>query len=137
MKNFYFEEFSGKYDGFDYYISADIEDSGAVNLSAFINHNHINFNNMVNDFKVMLRCLETQFELNDYNLDLSSEEATNHKDKSYEISVNPTEGEITVQIFSTDFNHDSLAQSFAYSVGYIQSFLLHNDLIIEREEKDT
>lgn len=136
MKNIYFEQFSGNFDSFDYYISADIEDSGVVNISAFIHHNRINFNNMVNDFKVMLRCLKTQFELNDYNFDLSSEESTNHKDKSYEISVNPTDGEITVKIFSADFNQISLAQSFAYSVGYIQSFLLHSEVIPDNEENE-
>lgn len=91
---------------------------------------------MVNDFKVMLRCLKTQFELNDYNFDLSSEESTNHKDKSYEISVNPTDGEITVKIFSADFNQINLAQSFAYSVGYIQSFLLHSEVIPDNEESE-
>ena len=44
FKNIYIEEVSGNFDGFDYNLNADIENNGAVEVSAFINHSHISFN---------------------------------------------------------------------------------------------
>lgn len=61
-KNIYIEEISGNFDGFDYNLNADIENDGAVEVSAFINHSHISFNDMINDFKTMLNCLKSYFD---------------------------------------------------------------------------
>lgn len=133
-KNIYLEEVSGNFESFDYYLDAEIKESGVVEISAFINHKHINFNNIVNDLKTMINCLSNYYELNGYDFSL---EESSSECKDYEVNVNTSECEINILIFNSDFDKDSLVQSFAYSVGYIQSFLLHNDLIIEREEKDT
>lgn len=133
-KNFYVEEYSGNFDSFDYNLNAEINGDGTGEICAYINHSRINFNNMVSDFKSMLSCLRSHFELSDYNF--VSSEVINPEDKAYEISINPTESEITVQIFGADFKQDSLVQSFAYAIGYIQSFLLHGEVISDGEEKD-
>ena len=41
---------------------------------------------------------------------------------------------ITIQIFGANFKEESLVQSFAYSVGYIQSFLLHSESELKSED---
>lgn len=131
-KNIYIEEISGNFDGFDYNLNADIENDGAVEVSAFINHSHISFNDMINDFKTMLNCLKSYFELNDYNF--ASFEVADSKGKDYEINISPNESVITIQIFGANFKEESLVQSFAYSVGYIQSFLLHSESELKSED---
>lgn len=60
-KNIYIEEYSGQYDTFDYFISADVENSGIITVTAFLNHGHISFQHLLVDFKSMLCSLKERF----------------------------------------------------------------------------
>ncbi len=133
FKNIYMEKVSGNFKSFDYNLNADISDNGVAEISAFINNSHINFNDMINDFKTMLGSLKSHYEFNPYNF---KSEAVNPENKEYEINIDPNECAVSIQIFSTDFKRDNLIQNFAYAVGYIQSFLLHSEVISNIKKKE-
>ena len=121
-KNIYIEEYSGQYDTFDYFISADVENGGIITITAFLNHDRINFGHMVNDFKCMLCSLEAYYRNTKYDGD---ESKATPDGKEFEIKVSPDDNEVTVILYHADFDTDSLINSFAYAVGYVQSFMLH------------
>ena len=120
-KNIYIEEYSGQYDTFDYFISADVENGGIITITAFLNHDRINFGHMVNDFKCMLCSLEERFR-HEQGVNKSKAAPEN---KEYEVKMDPNEREVTVTLYHADLDTESLIESFAYAVGYIQSFMLH------------
>lgn len=122
-KNIYFEEYSGQYDTFDYFISADFENSGIITVTAFFNHDRINFDHMLKDFKCMLCSIKEYFRMADKEVDESSKASS--ESREYELKLNPGEHEVTVTLYNVDFDSESLIESFAYSIGYIQSFMLH------------
>lgn len=132
-KNFYFEEVSGKFEDFDYNINTDISENGVADISAFINHSRINFNDMVNDFRAMLSCIKSYYEVNSRNLEL---DVINPDNKEFEIDVEPSKCGVSIKIFAPDFNQEKLVQQFAYSVGYVQSFLLHREVIHNNSEEN-
>lgn len=117
-KNIYIEEYSGQYETFDYFISADVDNSGIITTTAFLNHDRINFSDMVNSFKFLLNSLEAYYR----NTKHDGDESTDGKE--FEIKVSPDDSEVTVLLFH-DFDTQSLLTSFAYAVGYVQSFMLH------------
>lgn len=119
-KNFYIEEYSGDFSDFDYFLNAELKD-GVTVISAFLNHDRIHFGHMIVDFKCMLCSLKERFR-NEQGVDKSIVALEN---KEYEVKMDPNEREVTVTLYHADLDTESLIESFAYAVGYIQSFMLH------------
>ena len=119
-KNFYIEEYSGDFSDFDYFLNAELED-GVTVISAFLNHHRVNFHHLLGDFKCMLCSLEAYYRNTKYDGD---ESKATPDGKEFEIKVSPDDNEVTVILYHADFDTDSLINSFAYAVGYVQSFML-------------
>lgn len=119
-KNLFIEEYSGDFNDFDYFLNANIE-SNVINITAFLNHDRIHFGHMIVDFKCMLCSLKERFR-NEQGVDKSIVALEN---KEYEVKMDPNEREVTVTLYHADLDTESLIESFAYAVGYIQSFMLH------------
>lgn len=119
-KNFYIEEYSGDFSDFDYFLNAELKD-GVTVISAFLNHDRVNFHHLLVDIKCMLCSLKERFR-NEQGVDKSIVALEN---KEYEVKMDPNEREVTVTLYHADLDTESLIESFAYAVGYIQSFMLH------------
>ena len=119
-KNFYIEEYSGDFSDFDYFLNAELKD-GVTVISAFLNHDRVNFHHLLVDFKCMLCSLKERFR-NEQGVDKSIAALEN---KGYEVKMNPDEHEVTVTLYHADLDTESLIESFAYAIGYVQSFMLH------------
>ena len=119
-KNIYIEEYSGQYDTFDYFISADVENSGIITVTAFLNHDRIaTFHQLLVDFNSMLCFLKERFR---------HEQGLNKvvpENKEYEVKLEPNEHEVVVTLYHADYDTESLSASFAYAVGYVQSYMIH------------
>ena len=122
-KNFYIEENSGKFNDYDYFISADVDDDGVTTITAFLNHRHIHFADMISDFKCMLCSLESRYEKTDYDF---VETEVNSDSRVFNIDADPNEHEVIINIYDSEFDRERLIESFAYSVGYVQSFMIHS-----------
>lgn len=120
MNNIYIEEYSGDFNDFDYFLNAELEGNVTV-ITAFLNHARINFGYMVNDFNCLLSSLEAYYRNTKYDGD---ESKTTPDGKEFEIKMSPDDSEVTVLLYH-DFDTQSLLTSFAYAVGYVQSFMLH------------
>lgn len=121
-KNIYIEEYSGQYDTFDYFISADVENSGNITITAFLNHDRISFHQLLADFKNMLCSIKANYRNTKYDGD---ESKTTPDCKEFEVKMSPDDNEVIVILYHADFDTESLIESFAYAVGYVQSFMLH------------
>ena len=118
--NYYMEECSGDFSDFDYCLNADLEGDVTV-ISAFLNHDRVNFNYLLIDFKCMLYSLKERFR---YEQGVDKSKAAPEY-KEYEVKMDPNEHEVIVTLYHADFDTKSLIESFAYAVGYTQSFMIH------------
>ena len=120
-KNIYIEEYSGQYETFDYFISADVENSGIITIIAFLNHDRVNFQHLLVDFKCMLSSLKERFR---HEQGVIKSKAV-PENKEYEVKMDPNEHEVTVTLYHADFDTDSLIESVSFSLGYVQSYMIH------------
>ena len=119
-KNFYIEEYSGDFSDFDYFLNAELKD-GVTVISAFLNHDRVNFHHLLVDFKCMLCSLKERFR---HEQGVNKSKAV-PENKEYEVKMDPNEHEVIVTLYHADFDTKSLIESFAYAVGYTQSFMIH------------
>ena len=120
-KNLFIEEYSGNFNDFDYFLNANIE-SSVINITAFLNHDRIHFDHMIDDFKCMLCSLKEHNRNVKYN---ETESKATFENKEYEVKMNPDEHEVIITLYHADFDTDSLIESVSFSLGYVQSYMIH------------
>ena len=62
---------------------------------------------------------------NTANADQQMQAVAATADSLANVKMDPNEREVTVTLYHADLDTESLIESFAYAVGYIQSFMLH------------
>lgn len=121
MNNIYIEEYSGDFNDFDYFLNAELEDGATTVISVFLNQDRINFQHLLVDFKSMLCSLKERFQ---HEQGVNKTKAV-PENKEYKVKMDPNKHEVIVTIYHAVFDTACLIESFAYAVGYTQSFMIH------------
>ena len=130
MMNMYFEKVSeNKAETeeklFAYFINTDIEDNGVVNISTFVQDKHFLFQELVDNFRIMLNAVKS------YSIYNSIGVLTSDKDSS--LLIDWAEHTISVEILNPDFDVEDIVSQFTYAVGYLQCGMINE--FDEQEEE--